>query len=53
MAEHRNLAVLAAVAFLALAPARAEPPTPDAVVNAFEANLGPITTFRPSHPKGT
>ncbi|MBC7433825.1 MAG: catalase family peroxidase [Rubritepida sp.] len=35
------------------ATARAEPPTAEAVVDAFEANLGPITTYRPSHPKGS
>ena len=52
MAQRRNLAFLAA-GLLALATARAEPPTPDAIVDAFEANLGPLTTFRPSHPKGT
>jgi catalase len=27
-------------------------PAPDAVVDAFEAALGPITTYRPSHGKG-
>jgi catalase len=51
MAHYRNLA-LAAVMLLGVAPAMAQP-TPDAIVDAFEASLGPITTFRPSHPKGT
>jgi catalase len=31
----------------------ADPPSPDAVVDAFEAVLGPVRTHRPSHPKGT
>lgn len=35
-------------------PARAsDPPSPEAIVNAFEAVLGPVRTHRPSHPKGT
>jgi catalase len=33
--------------------ARAEPPTPDAIVDAFEAVVGPVRTHRPSHAKGT
>ena len=33
--------------------ARAEPPSPDQVIEAFEAVLGPIRTSRPSHAKGT
>lgn len=33
--------------------AAAEPPAPDAVVDAFEAALGPVRTHRPSHGKGT
>jgi catalase len=33
--------------------ARAEPPSPEAIVDAFEAALGPIRTHRPSHAKGT
>jgi len=33
-------------------PARAEP-SPEELVNAFEAVLGPIRTHRPSHAKGT
>ncbi len=49
--------ILAAAALAALlgAPARAgaEPPSPEAVVDAFEAVLGPIRTHRPSHAKGT
>ncbi|HZF77556.1 MAG TPA: catalase family peroxidase [Acetobacteraceae bacterium] len=45
-------AVVAALAWLH--PARAaEPPSPEAIVDAFEAVLGPIRTHRPSHPKGT
>jgi catalase len=47
------LAAGAACALLAApAPARAEP-SPDEVVNAFEAVLGPVRTHRPSHAKGT
>src|SRR5918997_5976120 len=50
-------AAVAAGAFAALlgaaALARAEPPSPEAVVDAFEAALGPIRTHRPSHAKGT
>jgi catalase len=54
----RPIAVtLAAGALAALlgapARARAEPPSPEAVVDAFEAALGPIQTHRPSHAKGT
>lgn len=33
--------------------ARAEPPSSEAVVDAFEAVLGPIRAHRPSHAKGT
>ena len=51
-----NLRFILAAASLAcltgLAPARAEP-TPDQVVDAFEGIVGPVRTFRPSHPKGT
>jgi catalase len=43
----------AACAILAAAPARAQAPSPIAVVDAFEAALGPIRTHRPSHGKGT
>lgn len=50
MSQHRFLSTLALAALLASA-ATAQP-TPDAVVDAFEASLGPITTYRPSHPKG-
>lgn len=32
-------------------PASAQP-SPDAIVDAFEAVLGPVRTHRPSHPKG-
>ena len=46
-----TLRVLAA-AWLSMAAAQAEAPTPDAVVDAFEAVVGPLTTYRPSHPKG-
>ena len=55
MAQHTLLTAAALLAFAAapLSAPRAEPPTPAAIVDAFEANLGPITTFRPSHPKGT
>ncbi len=42
-----------ALAALLAAPARAEPPTPEAIIEAFEGVLGPIRTHRPSHPKGT
>lgn len=42
---------LAALLALAAAPARALDPAE--VVDAFEAALGPVTTHRPSHPKGT
>jgi catalase len=51
----RTLAVsLLAGALLAGAPTRAaEQPDPNAVVDAFEAALGPIRTHRPSHGKGT
>ena len=31
----------------------ADPPDPDTIVNAFEAVLGPVRSYRPSHPKGT
>ena len=37
----------------AATPARTEPPSPEAIVDAFEAVLGPIRTHRPSHAKGT
>jgi len=47
-----RLAACALAALLA-APARAEPPTPEAIIEAFEGVLGPIRTHRPSHPKGT
>jgi catalase len=50
-------ATLAAGALAALlgaaTQARAEPPSPEAIVDAFEAVLGPIRTHRPSHAKGT
>ena len=52
MAYHRSLALMATAAFMSVAGAQAQP-TPEAIVDAFEANLGPITTYRPSHPKGT
>ena len=50
--------ILAAGALAALlggasAPRAAEPPSPEAIVDAFEAVLGPIRTHRPSHAKGT
>jgi catalase len=37
----------------ALAQSATEPPSAEAVVDAFEAVLGPIRTHRPSHAKGT
>lgn len=49
-----QLAAAAACAalFAGAAPAVAQP-SPDAIVDAFEAVLGPVRTHRPSHPKGT
>ncbi|MBU8541194.1 catalase family peroxidase [Falsiroseomonas tokyonensis] len=39
---------------LAVSPqARAEPPSAEAIIEAFEGVLGPIRTSRPSHAKGT
>lgn len=49
---HRLTLAAAALAWLiAPAPARAEP-TPEQVVDAFEGIVGPVRSFRPSHPKG-
>jgi len=48
---HRTFAALALATGL-LAPPPAVALAPDEVVDAFEAALGPITTHRPSHPKG-
>jgi len=49
----RNLAaVFAATAFLATPEPASAQPSPDAIVDAFEAVLGPVRTHRPSHPKG-
>ncbi|WP_270936506.1 catalase family peroxidase [Falsiroseomonas oryzae] len=49
----RPLALAIALAGLvAVTPARAQP-SPDALVDAFEAVLGPVRTHRPSHAKGT
>ena len=49
----RNLAaVFAATAFLATLDSASAQPSPDAIVDAFEAVLGPVRTHRPSHPKG-
>lgn len=46
--------LLAAAAIMVALPLRAaDPPSPDAIVDAFEAVLGPVRTHRPSHPKGT
>ena len=46
--------LLAAAAILVALPLRAaDLPSPDALVDAFEAVLGPVRTHRPSHPKGT
>jgi catalase len=47
------LAAAAFAASLVSAAPTAEALAPDEVVDAFEAALGPITTARPSHPKGT
>ena len=49
----RALAAGAALAGLLAAsgPAFAQP-SPEAIVDAFEAVLGPVRTHRPSHPKG-
>lgn len=50
-----RLAIVASVAMsawlLTSLPASAQP-SPDAIVDAFEAVLGPVRTHRPSHPKG-
>jgi len=50
-----RLAVVAGAAMsawlLTSVPASAQP-SPDAIVDAFEAVLGPVRTHRPSHPKG-
>ncbi len=55
---HKPVRMLALIAgtlgALAGVPGKAEAePSPDAVVDAFEAVLGPIKTHRPSHAKGT
>jgi catalase len=55
MSQIRRLAFAACLA-IATAPvlsAGASDLSPDQVVEAFEAVLGPIRTHRPSHPKGT
>ncbi|WP_237215528.1 catalase family peroxidase [Falsiroseomonas oryziterrae] len=44
---------ITACALLATPGQAADPPSPEAVVDAFEAVLGPIRTHRPSHAKGT
>ncbi|MBR0656630.1 catalase family peroxidase [Plastoroseomonas arctica] len=49
----RRSLLAAAALLLALPVQAADPPSPDAIVDAFEAVLGPITNYRPSHPKGT
>jgi hypothetical protein len=46
------LAVGLACGIFATAPAARAEPSPEEVVNAFEAVLGPIRTHRPSHAKG-
>lgn len=46
------LATGALAALLGAPPLRAEP-TPEQVVDAFEGIVGPVRSFRPSHPKGT
>jgi catalase len=53
--RHRHLLVLAILAGGVAAPGGAPraQPSPDAIVDAFEAVLGPVRTHRPSHPKGT
>jgi len=55
MPLHRRLALAACLALAAapLAPGRASDLSPDQIVDAFEAVLGPVRTHRPSHPKGT
>jgi catalase len=52
MPIRRALCALAALALAAPA-ASATEYTPDQVVDAFEAVLGPVRTHRPSHPQGT
>ncbi len=56
MARNPTAGAIAAAALCAVlavpVPVRAQP-TPDAIVDAFEAVLGPIRTHRPSHAKGT
>lgn len=51
--QRSTLAAMALSAMWVAAPAMAQAPSPDAIVDAFEANLGRPTTYRPSHPKGT
>jgi catalase len=58
MPKSHRLALAAAplAGLLALAgasPAGAQTLSPDQIVDAFEAALGPVRTHRPSHPKGT
>ncbi|MGK7871467.1 catalase family peroxidase [Falsiroseomonas sp. E2-1-a20] len=47
------LAAGALTALLATAPGAQAQPSPEAIVDAFEAVLGPIRSHRPSHAKGT
>ncbi len=52
MTLRRSLLATAAL-LLAFPVLAADPPSPAAIVDAFEAVLGPVRTHRPSHPKGT
>ena len=52
VAAAATAALLLATPLAAQTPPAAEPPSPIAVVDAFEAALGPIRTHRPSHGKG-
>jgi len=47
-----GLAAILGLGLFGAAPAGAQAPSPIAVVDAFEAALGPIRTHRPSHAKG-
>lgn len=55
MPQRRHLALAACLALAAAPslPAGASDLSPDQIVDAFEAVLGPVRTHRPSHPKGT
>ena len=47
-----QFAAAALAGLLAAAAPAAAQPAPDAIVDAFEAVLGPVRSYRPSHPKG-